>query len=258
MNLANLDQTAFDFLRSITAGFLQRKDYDLVTVDPSESAVNALKILADNHISSAPVFDAKKQVIIGTISVMDLAVWIVRTFAISKNKGTNQFDIEQLKTELDTHVRDVLNWGLDPFWPVSEPESILNVINNFMKWRIHRTPIVGSGFHITGSLSQSDVVHFLYKNQDKLQSVMKKTLQELQWAEGEVVTVLESEPLIKAFGTIVETQFTGIAVIDSNGKLISNISASDLKGLTVENFNQLNITIDEFLSRRGKQITDYL
>jgi CBS domain-containing protein len=223
----------------------------LVTIDPSESAVNALKILADRGISSAPVFDAKRQVILGTISVMDLAVWMVRTYAISKNIEDNDFDIGQLKMELNTPIREVINWGLDPFWSIPDNQSVLDLINNYLKWRIHRTPVVrDSDYHVTGSVSQSDVVQFLFQNGQKLQSVMKRTLQELGLGEGEVTSVEVSKPLILAFSTIVETQFTGLAVVYSNGKLLSNISASDLKGLTVENFDQLRVTIHQFLSNR--------
>jgi CBS domain-containing protein len=253
MNLGNLDETAFDFLRSNITGSLQRKDYALVTVNPSESAVNALKILAENNVSSAPVYDTKKFAITGTISTMDLAVWIVRTYAISKNIGTSDFDIGQLKMELNTPIREVMNWGLDPFWPVPDSESILNLINNFMKWRIHRTPIVGPDYHVTGSLSQSDVIRFLFKNRDKMQSVMKRSVEELGLMEGGVVAVVESEALIKAFSAIVETQYTGLAVIDSKGGLVSNISASDLRGLTMENFDRLNVPIHQFVSMKAKK-----
>jgi CBS domain-containing protein len=254
MNLGILDQKGYELLQSTLVEDLQRRDYELVTVDPSETAINALKILADNKISSAPVFDTKRQVVIGTISVMDLAVWIVRTYAIAKgDKDPIQFDIRQLHLELNTSVREVLNWGLDPFWPVPGKDSLLSLINNFMKWRVHRVPVVGEDRHITGSISQSDVVRFLYNHRGYLESVMNKTLKELDLEEGGVVSVLDTEPLIKAFGAIVENQFTGLAVTDTQGRLVGNISASDLKGLTLDNFNQLNVPIMQFLSTKKKQ-----
>jgi len=249
-----LDQKGCGLLQSVLCESLQRKDYELVTVHPSETAINALKILADNKISSAPVFDAKRQVVIGTISVMDLAVWIVRTYALAKgDKDPTHFDIKQLRLELSTPVREVLNWGLDPFWPVPAKDSVLSLINNFMKWRVHRVPVIGEDRHITGSISQSDVLKFLYKYRDNLGSVMNKSLKELDAEQGGVVSVFDTEPLIKAFGAIVETQFTGLAVTDSQGRLVGNISASDLKGLTMENFNQLNVPIRQFLSQTKKQ-----
>jgi len=185
---------------------------------------------------------------------MDLAVWIVRTYAIAKNdKDASHFDINQLKLELNTSVREVLQWGLDPFWPIPGGESVLSLINNFMKWRVHRVPVVDEDYHITGSISQSDIISFLNKNQHKLDTMMKKSLKELDLEEGGVVSVLDTEPIIKAFSAIVETQFTGLAVIDAQGRLVGNVSASDLKGLRLENFNRLNVPIKDFLAISKRQ-----
>jgi len=140
--------------------------------------------------------------------------------------------------------------GLEPFWSVPRNEPLLALINNFMKGRIHRVPIVGDDNHISGSVTQSDVVQFLFKNEEHFHSVMKKTLKELDLEEGSVVSVIETQPLIKALSTIVETQFTGLAVIDSQGKLVGNVSASDVKGLSLETFNTLNLPIRDFVKHK--------
>jgi len=253
MNIANLDQKAFEFLQSVSVESIQRRDYELITISPSETALNALKILERNKISSAPIFDEKRQVIVGTISVMDLVVWIVRTYSLSKgDKDPNYFDIGQLTMELNTPVREVINWGLDPFWPVPGADSVLNLINNFLSWRVHRVPVVGEDRHITGSISQSDIVRMLHGAQNVLEALMKKSVKELNLEEGGVVSVLDTEPLIKAFGAIAETQYTGLAVVNSHNKLVGNVSASDLKGLTLDNFHKLNVPIREFLANAKK------
>jgi len=250
ITIGNLDPKSFDFLQSALVSNLQRKDYELVTIDPEESAANALQILASNKISAAPIFDAKKQLFLGSISVMDLVIWIVRTYALSKNEESNDFDLNQIKIDMSRNVREISDWGLEPFWAIPQDESALSLINNFLKWRrIHRVPVVDPDGHVTGVVSQSDLTRFIQENQGRLEFVLSKTLKELRLEEGEVVSVLEDESLIKAFGTIVVTGFTGLAVVNHSANLVGNISASDLKGITLDNFQELNMPIKKFLNK---------
>jgi CBS domain-containing protein len=249
-----LDQSGREFLASVPVELLQRKDYDLVTVDPNQSVESTLAVLSIHKITGAPVFDASKQKIVGNVSVLDLATWIVRTYALSTEKESREFDANQIVSGMDTPIKNVLNWGLEPFLPVTQSTSLMELINNFFTWRVHRVPVVGEDWHATGSVSQSDVLKFLDTNRGRLQSVMGKTLAELKLGQGAVISVVDTEPLIKAFGAIVENQYTGVAVVDVHGRLVSNISASDLRGLTKEKFPKLAMTIKDFLAMDTKKI----
>jgi len=85
-----------------------------------------------------------------------------------------------------------------------------------------------------------------------VEGILKKTLKELSLESGPVLSVLKGKPLIEAFSNIVETKFTGLAIIDDEGKLINNISASDLKGVTKETFWKLELPIEKILGDREK------
>jgi len=259
-----LDETSYDFLQRSLVREIERKDNELVLIDPGETAQNALQILAKNNISSAPIFDAKRQLISGYISVMDLATWIVRTYAVAKEDTPFSFDMNQLKMDMNTKVREVANWGLEPFWSVSRKDSILNLINTLFKWRVHRAPVVDDDFHITGSVSQFDVLCFLHQHRKELESVMNKSLKELGLEDSsDLITANDTDSVIKALSNIVVNQVTGLAIIDSSGKLVGNLSASDLKGLTIENFHTLSKPLrDRFPSKepvtikRGSSLGD--
>lgn len=63
----------------------------------------------------------------------------------------------------------------------------------------------------------------------------------------QAIFIENSQPLIKAFATILRNGITGVAVVDSQQKILGNISASDMKGMSVSNFWKLDYKIDDLL-----------
>jgi len=64
--------------------------------------------------------------------------------------------------------------------------------------------------------------------------------------------VFKGKPLIEVFNSIIETKFSGVAIVDEEGKLVNNISSSDLKGITKETFWQLETPIEKILKENMK------
>jgi len=244
-----LDKRALDFLLSVPISTIKTTTIELITLGAEDIVEEALKKLAMFAVSSAPVFDANKQKLIGALSVLDLAVWIVRTYSASKG-DKKHYDWSKVDEEFKTPIHKVLN-GVDRFWPVADTESVATLINSYFKWRIHRAPVI-SGHEIVGHVSQSDVVAFLAKNLNHFEKLANLTLSEMELHSGPVLSVLKSMPLIEAFSNIVETKFTGIAVIDEQGRLVNNISASDLKGITRDTFWKLEMPIEKILGEKAK------
>jgi CBS domain-containing protein len=60
-------------------------------------------------------------------------------------------------------------------------------------------------------------------------SVKSKTVAELQLGIKEVLTIREDQNAFEAFKLIHAKKVLGIAVVDANGVLTGNISASDLR-----------------------------
>jgi len=234
-------------LNSVTVSSIKKLQEDVVTLCPNDSIEHALKKLSDWSISSAPVFDPNQQKIIGALSVLDLVVWVVRTYSTTNDKK-NFF---LLKKEFDRPIRELLQYGVDPFWPVSEDTTLATLINCYFKWRIHRAPVI-HGHKFTGHVSQSDVIDFLASHSEALGSIMENTVEELGLSEGPVLSILKGMPLIDVFSNILETRYTGIAIVTATGELYNSISASDLKGITVERFHELEKPIETILKDREK------
>jgi len=136
----------------------------------------------------------------------------------------------------------------DPFMPVDNNQSLSFLINNFLKFGIHRV-VVTQNNQINGIISQSDVIRFLSQHPDAIKSVRIKTIQELGLAKGKVISVTTNDTLIKALTSILEHRVSGLAVVhDSDGRLINNLSASDFKGVTKSNFFELESPLYQIFS----------
>lgn len=245
-----LDKKSLDFLCSIKIASIRRTEGELIVLNPNDTIETALKKLSTNAISSAPVFDPNFQKIFGSLSILDLAVWVVRTFTLMKG-DKSEYDKSKMEEQFQAPIHDLLNYGISQFWPVSEEESIASLISNYFKWRVHQVPVL-THKKITGYVSQFDVASFLANNLNSLGIITKKTLKELGLDVGPVLAIPKGKPLIEAFSNIIENKFYGLAIIDEKGKIVNNISASDVKGLTKETFWNLNLPIEKVLDLQNK------
>jgi len=227
-----------------------KSSHELVTFKPNDTVEEALKKLATFAISGAPVFDQNEQKVLGYISVLDLVVWVVRTFAVSKG-DRKDYDWSKLDQQFKMPISEILEYGLDPFWPVPQDSTLRSLINSYFKWRIHRCPVAEKG-KVVGHVSQSDVIRFLANNPKSLEGVLSKKLTDLGLDEGPVTCVLKGKSLIEAFNVMMETKFTGLAIIDEQGRQVQNISASDLKGVTKESFWKLEMPIENIIKEEKK------
>jgi len=247
---SQFDKQCFSFLQSVKIASIRRSEAELITLNEKDSIENAFKKLAIHAISSAPVFNENHQKMLGSLSTLDLAFWAVRTYSIVKGDKA-VYDWNTVDELFKTPIKEVIPLGIESYWPVHEDDTLANLINNYFKWRIHRAPVIINN-KITGYVTQSDVVAFLAQNLESLGPVVNKNLKELGLDVGPVFSVLKGKPLIEAFSGITESKFTGLAIIDEQDKLINNISASDLKGVTKDTFWKLDLPIEQVLGDKKK------
>jgi len=107
---------------------------------------------------------------------------------------------------------------------------------------------------ILGLFTQSDVIRFLGTNPYWLNTcpIAQKSLKELGILDNpyeKVITVEQTQFAYVGFKTIADTNTSGIAVVDSDGRMVSNLSASNIRGISRRNFQLLRRPLYEFLQR---------
>lgn len=105
-----------------------------------------------------------------------------------------------------------------------------------------------SGMRVTGVVSQSDVVATILANKAVLGEAANKTVEELELDDGAVFTVSQTTPALTAFGTLVRDKKSSVGIVDEDGKLVGNLSVSDVRALrSPEAFASLLLGVDDFL-----------
>jgi len=107
---------------------------------------------------------------------------------------------------------------------------------------------------ILGMFTQSDIIRFLGQNPYWLQLCSNglKTLEELGIFQNpfeELVMVDQTQSASFAFKKITETAASGLAVVDSDGKLVAVVTSSNIRGISRRNFQLLRLPLHEFLQK---------
>merc|ERR1712232_1054134 len=100
------------------------------------------------------------------------------------------------------------------------------------RWNIHRVAVLDGGGEVDGMVSQSDVIGFVSNGLAAMFPDLSVAgiEQERVGNWDKVFSVTSKDPAMAAFELIHDLKVHGVAVVDAeNGKLIGNISASDLR-----------------------------
>ena len=141
-----------------------------------------------------------------------------------------------------------------PFKPVFANTPLSLVIHIFSQG-VHRVPIMDESGAIVNVFSQSNVVQFLATNQclNLIGQKGKKTLKELGLGIKPVLAIDMHKKLIDAIHKMnnkTAPRFSALPVVNEQGILIGNISASDLAKVGMETFHSLSSPLGEFIQRK--------
>jgi len=116
----------------------------------------------------------------------------------------------------------------NPFIAVDKSISIGHAINRMNINGVHRIAAVDSDGSLQDLITQSLIIKFLTSHLDEI-PFAAKTVDELKLGYRDVITVGQDKSCFFGFQTIVENKVSGVGVTDEDGKIIGNLSASDIK-----------------------------
>jgi len=210
----------------------------VLLVSHDSTISQALQTLATHRFLSVPIYNRTTKMCLGSVDVMDLVAFLL--------SGLRNFqEPTALSTELQRRFNLQIYFAIDfslrnPFTPVPEDLPLTDAITKYFIHGIHRLPVVSPNGQVTALLAQMDVVEFLKnefdKGQDQLLTVLGKRTMTSMTLRSEVLCVSQDTKLREAFEDIALNQVSGVAVVDSDNKLVGNLSASDIEGLTEQTF----------------------
>eukprot|EP00013_Stygamoeba_regulata_P023803 CAMPEP_0177649098 /NCGR_PEP_ID=MMETSP0447-20121125/11186_1 /TAXON_ID=0 /ORGANISM="Stygamoeba regulata, Strain BSH-02190019" /LENGTH=323 /DNA_ID=CAMNT_0019151795 /DNA_START=56 /DNA_END=1027 /DNA_ORIENTATION=+ len=235
---------------------------EVVCLNSEAPLEKAMEVLNEHHFISAPVLeggDAGK--FYDFLDVLDCCSFLLTCFPHDVDSVTEE-SLKQFVESGETFAKATVKTVVDAarglsliegrrVWPVKLETSLDKVFDLF--WMgIHRVPVIESTGRITTVLTQSDVIAFLAQNIHILGESRWRTLEEL--SVSAVVDKVEAasmdELTIKAVHRLYAKQVSAIPVVDSEGRLVANLSASDLRYLRRSNMTDLMLPLYKFLCLR--------
>lgn len=250
-----------DLLSATTLAQALVNPHPLVTLNDTDTLSVALDLFATHRILSAPVLRATDHKIIGIVDNLDT----LRKIAEYLNVANEFESLRNIKLEtisLDVPVQSLIDSSKgDAFLAVDAASSIESVLKFFAGGLAHRCIVHLPQDEAKGEsaksvvFSQSDMARFLAKyanSTTELNSFFSKKVLDVIAKNRDMVLIHSDKTVWEAVQLLQEKQVSALAVVNADGKLVANFSASDLRGLKFSDFPSLLQSLDKFLPASSK------
>jgi len=218
----------------------------LVSVNSSDTIAQLQKTLRINGVHAALVLDPtrKPDMISGVADVLD---WVFEMTRDMSEKASPE-QLEKKGKEFFELTCGVLanQSGRDPYVKIANSESILKAVD--MMEEVRRLVVCDSSLRAIGLVSQIDIVHYLLHHFDFWKSLLDMPLSSPEEKSAHVFTVKMNETCIKALKEMKKNKVTGLGVVNNEGEIVTNLSASDFLHLNEDNFPLLGFGVGDYLS----------
>jgi CBS domain-containing protein len=171
---------------------------DPLYVEDSTFLTNARQVIRDNHIRGLPVVDSQKRVL-GIVTTQDM----MRVTSTRSNVTVSGFTVSVPLVTQDTNVMDAAKLMLP------QKSTILPVVQS------QENPV------LIGVVSLLDI----FRNINPIK-VPDKTISEIM--STNVVTATPDEPMTKVWDKMLESDFTGLPVVNEKGEALGMITRFDV------------------------------
>jgi len=228
----------------------------------TDNIIEVWKGLVQHNFLSVPVLQKTKSKYYGFVETYDILKYVVDFFGATEELK-NAEDWTKLASAhvefMKKSVNDVMKYPLtrnNPFFPIHSGYSLLNAIEAMAREKgLHRIPVIDSNRNLITVITQSQIVKLLNSNLNLLGAKKNKPVVMMDRYLEDVFTVHEDQTAMEAFRMMVEKGVSGLAVINSEGKLSGTISHRDLKAVSVDTrmFWRLFQTTKNFLLKIRKE-----
>uniref|UniRef100_A0A6B2LFH8 CBS domain-containing protein n=1 Tax=Arcella intermedia TaxID=1963864 RepID=A0A6B2LFH8_9EUKA len=185
----------------------------------------------------------------GVISVLDLLIFLSWSPYFEKGE-LDQGSVTSLRN-LDRPISQLIGLTSEGrrLWIFEPTMTLSQLVEPFSKG-LHRVLIPqkdDEGHHAYRILSQSDVVYYIHRHREQAVELLAKNLTELGIKPKSVVSITAETSALEGFKTMTLEKVPAVAVLDANKKLVGNLSASDLRGITTRKLKKVLSPVMDFL-----------
>lgn len=196
---------------------------------------------------------------LGFVDVMDLAALALKTgMKTTPTGGLLDRLARWFDPDTSGSVAHAINLSrADRFW-TCQPTTSLGKVAALMAERVHRVAVCDPETRmVVGIISQSGLLAKIVENIDLLGDAHSKPISECFPKIGhmEVLSVGQGVPARTAFEVMLANNVSGVALVDSAGRMVTNMSASDIRMMakqSIEKFDVLDLPALEFVAQMRK------
>jgi len=235
----------------------------LVILPGNYTIANALQRLSQYNITGAPVTVSDKDpTVLGFVDMQDILAYFVKFFGKEYTPG-EQFQLtEDDKKNFaakgdgwkNGYIGNIVNFSQrDPFHIMNGDLTLAEAVDYYLKGGVHRIAITDESNEIVGVISQWTVANYLstVSTEDKEWiPMLGMPIGNTNLKTENLISCTKNCSVLEAFIKMQAHRLSALAVIDDQGSLCGNISASDLKGfhLYERDANSLFKPVCDFLA----------
>jgi len=253
----------------------EKEDFlrEIVSVKSNATIREAIEVLARNKILAVPVRDTDEVRYIGWFGVLDALSYILKTYSEGEiTKGEAAWsswckDIDTLTHRGRELGKTTVEVAMNKVWipPVNATGSVFQLAESIFaspkKEGIHRIGVCNdeNDAYVRAIVTQSDVIQFLYNHAQKkpiLGDFANTPIGKIdgirKYAESDcLISMSINAQTIHAFWLMNFDKVYGIPIVDHEGRLVANLSASDIKGISGGElpFSALLLPIRQFIQK---------
>lgn len=242
----------------------------VIVIESKMTPLEAARLLWENNIMGAPVYNVEANKFVGMFDTRDILSCIVaahREFISMGGKHSSGEDtvlphevnvqeqhrlvekaLQAMKIDSKPGTAGAITVtylaARNPLGPeITKDTPLVDVLKALADRNRHRVVLPGAGNVCNGIISQSGLITFIASKLPKgslLESIEDAGLP----YRKDVVQINEDEKASEAFTVIDKKRLSGIAVVDSDGKLIGNTSARDVKFAAMDRNCQVSLDLD--------------
>lgn len=202
-----------------------------ITIDSKLTPEQGFKVLVENNILAAPVYNAETKEYTGFLDIRDFVSFVVHvcgdatsktiTFEELVKEGLKKFAVKTEGITVSYLSRR------HRFIPKTKDTTLYEIAEELSKGN-HRVPIVAEDGSIVRIVSQSNILQVIAKHFQSF-SEGSKSLKDLGLSRKEVLHVNQGQSAYQTFKLMDDNNRSGVAVVDGQGNFLSCTTGKDLK-----------------------------
>jgi CBS domain-containing protein len=216
-------------------------------LDQTYTINEALRLLFANAVLSAPVINNESRLCTGMIDALDMLGYVLSVPMDSPTWAA------EVMLRFNTPIYRAIDFsGRDPVITVNDTLRLSDTINLYFRKGVHRILVQNSTSNIVGILAQSDVLKLLQLIMETspttdISQLGTRSVSEFEFPD-KVICIQSTASLLAAFQLIITNRVSSVAVVNENGSIAGNISATDFQNINSTNFTALGTILQQYLT----------